>query len=112
MSKQTNSLCLFCTLVKWSAIGSCGNDNTTEIAKPASVLKLHPTHSAHTEVHKNFPCGFHLQSLDWKTGPVKVMTVCSSPIEQVNGLVAMECLLACLLSGSSVGNRRRKCGPL
>jgi hypothetical protein len=53
-------------------------------------LKLHPTqpmaHGVHIEVPRNFPCG--LQSLDWKTGPEKVMTVYSSPIGQVNGLAA------------------------
>lgn len=43
-------------------------------------------HDAHTEVPTNFPCG--LQSVDWKAGPEKVMTVCSSPIGQVNGLAA------------------------
>lgn len=63
-------------------------------------------HVVHFEVPRKFPCG--LQSLDWKAGPEKVMSVCSSPIRQVNGLGA-EGMLAiggvaqCPIEGESVG---------
>ena len=43
-------------------------------------------HVVHFEVPRIFPCG--LQLLNWKAGPEKVISVCSSPIEQVNGLAA------------------------